>query len=148
MMIGYIKDFFYAYLSTIGFAVLFNAPKSTFIKSGFAGGLGWIIYSFTKSLSSSVIVSTFLASIVIALIGEFFAIIDKNPITVYIIPGIIPLVPGFGLYYTMLSIVEKKFDKAATYGSETLLISIAIASALVIVLSINSYRRQRQTQKQ
>lgn len=143
MMIEYIKDFFYAYLSTIGFAVLFNAPTSTFTKSGLAGGLGWVIYAFAKKLSNSVIVSAFLASIVIALIGELFAIMDKNPITVYIIPGIIPLVPGFGLYYTMLSIVEGKFDKAAAHGSETLLISIAIASALVIVLSINTYRRQR-----
>ncbi|HZK38133.1 MAG TPA: threonine/serine exporter family protein, partial [Clostridia bacterium] len=72
------------------------------------------------------------------------AITDGNPITVYIIPGIIPLVPGFGLYYTMLSVVEKQFDKVADYGSEAFLISMAIAGALVIVLSINTYRRQRQ----
>ncbi len=80
----------------------------------------------------------------IALIGEYLAFIDKNPVTVYIIPGIIPLVPGSGLYHTMLSIMEKQFDGVAEYGSETLMISMAIAGALVIVLSINSYRRQRQ----
>jgi len=139
----YITNFIYAYISTIGFAVLFNAPKSSFIKSGFAGGLGWVIYIFSNNLSGSIIVSTFVASLVIAMIGEFFAIIDKNPITVYIIPGIIPLVPGFALYNTMRSIVEQKFDLAANHGTEALLISIAISGALVIVLSLNSYRRQR-----
>ena len=131
----YITNFFYAYLSTIGFAVLFNAPVSTFIKSGFAGGLGWVIYIFANNMSESVITSAFIASV------------DRNPITVYIIPGIIPLVPGFGLYYTMLSIVERNFDMAANHGTEVLLISIAIAGALVIVLSLNSYRRQRQKKR-
>jgi len=139
----YITNFIYAYLSTMGFAVLFNAPRSSFLKSGFAGGLGWIIYIFTKNLSTSIVAATFIASLVIAIIGEFFAIMDKNPITVYIIPGIIPLVPGFGLYNTMRSIVDRRFDLAANHGTEALLISISIAGALVIVLSINSYRRQR-----
>lgn len=143
-MIEYIKNFFYAYISTVGFAIIFNTPKSALIKSGFVGGLGWIIYTLTKNLSNSIIFSTFIASLSIALIGEYFAFIDKNPVTIYIIPGIIPLVPGFGLYYTMLSIVEKQFDKVAEHGSETLMISMAIAGALVIVLSINSYRRQRR----
>lgn len=143
-MLEYVLSFFYAFLSTLGFAVLFNVPKSSFVKSGLTGGIGWIIFLLTKNLSGSVIGSTFLASFVIAFIGEFFAIIDKNPITVYIIPGIIPLVPGLGLYNTMLSIVEKDFTLAANYGSEVLLISVAISGALVIVLSINSIRRQRQ----
>lgn len=146
-MIEYITNFFFAYLSTIGFAILFNVPASSFIKSGFAGGLGWVIYIFSTNLFGSAIVSTFIASLVIAIIGEIFAIIDKNPITVYIIPGIIPLVPGFGLYYTMLSIVERNFDMAANYGTEVLLISVSIAGALVIVLSINSYRRERQRKR-
>ncbi len=143
-MIEYIKNFLYAYISTIGFAIIFNAPRSTLMKSGFVGGLGWVVYALTKNLSNSIVFSTFLASLAIALIGEYFAVIDKNPNTVYIIPGIIPLVPGFAMYYTMLSIAEKEFDKAAFHGSETLLISIAIASALVIILSISSYARQRQ----
>ena len=143
-MIEYIKNFFHAYISTVGFAIIFNTPKSALIKSGFVGGLGWIIYILTKNLSNSIIFSTFVASIGIALIGEYLAFVDKNPITIYIIPGIIPLVPGFGLYNTMLSIVEKRFDKVAEHGSETLMISMAIAGALVIVLSINSYIRQRR----
>lgn len=143
-MIGYIKNFVHAYMSTVGFAIIFNAPKHTLLKSGFAGGLGWTVYTLAMNISDSVVLATFVAAMTVALIGEYLAITDGNPITVYIIPGIIPLVPGFGLYYTMLSVVEKQFDKVADYGSETFLISMAIAGALVIVLSINTYRRQRQ----
>ncbi|HZK37683.1 MAG TPA: threonine/serine exporter family protein, partial [Clostridia bacterium] len=117
-MIGYIKNFVHAYMSTVGFAIIFNAPKNTLLKSGFAGGLGWTVYTLAMNISDSVVISTFIAAMTVALIGEYLAITDGNPITVYIIPGIIPLVPGFGLYYTMLSVVEKQFDKVADYGSE------------------------------
>ena len=123
---------------------IFNTPKFALVKIGFVGGSGWIIYIFTKDLFNSAIFSTFIAFMGIALIGEYFAITDKNPITIYIIPGIIPLVLEFSLYYTVLSIIEKQFDKVAVHGSETLMISMAIAGALVIVLSINSYRRRRK----
>lgn len=140
----YIKHFIFAYISTIGFAVLFNTPKSALIKSGFGGAIGWVLFLFLNQYSHSTVLSTFVASLLIAFTGEVFAITDKKPITVFIIPGIVPLVPGFGLYNTMVSIVEKKFDNAANYGTESVFIAISIAAALTIVLSLNSYRKQRK----
>ncbi len=52
-------------------------------------------------------------------LGELFARYFKKPATVYIIPGIVPLVPGAGMYYTMLALVEKDFLLAANNGTET-----------------------------
>lgn len=140
----YIKNFFFAYLATIGFAILFNTPKSALIRSGFGGAIGWVIYLYINNVSNSIVLSTFIASLCIAFTGEVFAIIEKKPITIYIIPGIFPLVPGFGLYYTMLSIIEKNYDLAAEYGSTSLLIAVSISAALTIILSLNSYRKQRK----
>ncbi|AOY76957.1 threonine/serine exporter family protein [Clostridium formicaceticum] len=140
----YLKNFVFAYICTIGFAILFNVPKSSLTKSGFAGAFGWIIFILINNTFNSVVVSTFIASFIIALIGEFFAIIGKQPITVYIIPGIVPLVPGFGLYYTMLSILEEDYELAISYGSESLLIAMAIAGSLTIVLSLNSFRKRKK----
>ena len=53
-MIGYIKNFVHAYMSTVGFAIIFNAPKNTLLKSGFAGGLGWTVYTLAMNISDSV----------------------------------------------------------------------------------------------
>ncbi|SDK55640.1 threonine/serine exporter family protein [Natronincola ferrireducens] len=140
----YINNFIYAFICTVGFAILFNVPKTSLIKSGFGGALGWTVFLFINNYFESIVVSTFIASFIIALIGEFFAIVDKMPLTVYIIPGIVPLVPGFGLYYTMLSILEKNYELAINYGSESMLIAIAIGGALTIVLSLSSYRKQKK----
>ncbi|KAB3537287.1 threonine/serine exporter [Alkaliphilus pronyensis] len=143
-MVTYIQNFIFAYVATIGFAILFNTPKSALLKAGFGGAVGWLLYSFINFKSDNIVLATFIASFFIALIGEIFAITNKKPITVFIIPGIVPLVPGFGIYFTMLSILEKNYTKAAQYGSEALLISISIAGALTIVLTLNSYRKKKQ----
>lgn len=143
----YLSHFLYAYICTIGFAVVFNVPKEALFKSGLCGAIGWLVFVSLNRITGSVVIATFTASLLIAFVGEVFAIIEKKPITVYIIPGIVPLVPGFKLYHTIFHIIEQNYAHAATYGRESLLIAIAIAGGLSIVLSINTYRRQRRSYK-
>jgi len=142
-MIFLLKHFLYAFTCTIGFAILFNTPKSSLIKAGFSGAIGWTVYTIANNSSPSIVFSTFAGAFFVALSGEIFAIIDKNPITVYIIPGIVPLVPGYGLYYTMRSILANDYGTAAERGSEAFMVAIAIAAALTIILSLNAYRKRR-----
>lgn len=135
----FILNFIYGFMCTVGFAVLFNVPKSSLFKAGIGGGLGWTINFAINQAGYSIVISTLVASLAIALLGEIFAVLDKQPVTLYIVPGIIPLVPGFGLYYTMLSLLEQNYEMAMQHGIEAMLISILIAAALTIVLSINAY---------
>ncbi|MBM7613905.1 threonine/serine exporter family protein [Alkaliphilus hydrothermalis] len=141
-MIYLLKHLGYAFISTIGFAFIFNTPKAALLRSGLAGAFGWAVYIVVNQVSGSVVLSTFMGSLCIGLVGEVFAILNKNPITVYIIPGIVPLVPGFGLYNTMLSLLENDYDGALLHGSQSVMIAIAIAGALTIALSVNSYRKR------
>lgn len=131
-------------MCAIGFAVLFNVPKKSVTKAGIAGGVGWLIHFTMTEVGASTVIATFLGSLGIAILGEIFAVFDKEPVTLYIIPGIIPLVPGFGIYYTMLSLVEQNYEKALEQGLEAMLIAILIAAALTIVLSVNNFRKKRR----
>ena len=138
------KQFIFAYISTIGFSILFNMPKNAILKSGFNGALGWLIYqSFNINLSSSPIIAVFWSSISVSIIGEFFAMKYKKPATVFIIPGIVPLVPGAGMYYTMLAITERRFIDAANLGNETLFIAASISIGIIISSSISKIFRNR-----
>lgn len=140
-MIYIIQHFIYAFICTIGFAVIFNTPKSSLLKAGFSGAIGWTVYKLANYHSPSIVFSTFAGAFFVALSGEIFAILDKNPITVYIIPGVVPLVPGYSLYYTMRSILANDYATAAERGSEAFMVAIAIAAALTIILSLNAYRK-------
>ncbi|MTI67632.1 MAG: threonine/serine exporter [Firmicutes bacterium] len=133
----FIKQFIYAFISTIGFSIIFNIPRDSIIKSGIGGALGWIVNILINQQLGSSSAGAFLGAITVGLIGEFFARLFKKPATVFIIPGIIPLVPGAGMYYTMRAIIEKKFITAAETGSETFFIAASIATGVIISSSIS-----------
>lgn len=127
-----IKQFILSFLSTVGFSIIFNIPKGYIFKSGIVGSMGWIVFYLTSSFLENNIISTLLASITVGMIGELLARYYRKPATVFIIPGIIPLVPGAGMYYTMLSLVEKDFYTAANKGTEALFIAAAISVGLIV----------------
>ena len=96
-------------------------PKNSIFKSGIAGALGWVTFYIISINFNSHISGTFFAAIAVGILGELLARYYKKPATVYIIPGIVPLVPGAGMYYTMLALVRKDFYVAISKGTETFL---------------------------
>lgn len=143
----YFKNFLFAFLSTIGFSIIFNISRDSIIKSGVNGALGWIIYILFVRVLNSPVSGSFFGALSVGIIGEFFARKFKKPATVFIIPGIIPLVPGSGMYYTMVNITNKNFLEAAEIGSETIFIAAAIASAIIISISSAKIIRETKMKK-
>jgi uncharacterized membrane protein YjjB (DUF3815 family) len=140
-----LKQFIFSFLSTIGFAVLFSSPKESIGKSGFVGATGWVVYFLTYNLLQGKVAGTFCAALSVGILGEILARYYKKPATVYIIPGIVPLVPGAGMYYTMLALVEKDFLMAANTGTETLFIAASISVGIIISTTLSkSIKRVRQ----
>ncbi|MBS4539700.1 threonine/serine exporter family protein [Clostridium sp. D2Q-11] len=143
----YFKNFIFAFISTIGFSIIFNISRDSIIKSGLNGAIGWIIYTILNNTFNSPVVAAFFGALSVGLLGEFFARFFKKPATIFIIPGMVPLVPGSGMYYTMLAITEKRFIDAANIGSETIFIAAAIASAIIISISMSKIIRASKSKK-
>ncbi len=138
-----ILKFIYAFFATIGFAVLFNIPRKEMIYAGVCGGCGWISHIILGDLGVSIIFSSFIGAVVVGLLSEFFAKRRKKPATIFIVPGIIPLVPGYGLYFSMLKIIEEKYDEASRVGFETIMVAVVIAGAIIISTSIGRVFKKR-----
>jgi uncharacterized membrane protein YjjB (DUF3815 family) len=128
--------FLFAFCSTIGFSILFHVPKKHLVTAGFVGALGWVTYTYFTTSGSGNVMACFIGSFVVALVSELFSRAFKDAATIFIIPGILPLVPGAGMYYTMLAILEGDVEKTASVGTETLMMAGAIAVALLVVASI------------
>ncbi len=133
----FIKQFFFSFICTIGFAIFFSIPKNSILKSGITGAIGWVIYIQITNIFSSTILGIFCGALTVGILGEMLARNSKKPATVFIIPGIVPLVPGSGMYYTMLAITEKRFNDAANIGTETIFIAVAIAMGIIISSSLS-----------
>lgn len=73
-----------------------------------------------------------MAAFLVGVFGEILAIKLKKPATVFITPGIVSLVPGAGMYYTMLYLVQNDYSQAAIKGTETLFLAAAIAVGIIV----------------
>lgn len=136
-----------AFLSTAGFAVLFNIPRKEIAYSSFCGMVGWMAYLATGGNQHSVILSAFTGALVVGAIGEVLARVRKQPATVFVVPGIIPLVPGYGLYYAMLQIIEGQYDHAMSVGTETMLVAVAIASGVIVSSSLGRMMKRLRARR-
>lgn len=93
-----------AAVGTIAFSLLFSVPRSYYPYCGLIGGVGWLIYcSLEGALSAAE--ATFFATVGVILLSRFFAVWERCPVTLFLIPGIFPLVPGAGVYWTSYYIV-------------------------------------------
>jgi uncharacterized membrane protein YjjB (DUF3815 family) len=130
-------------LSTLGFAVLFNIPRRHLLTASVNGALGWILYTLILYWGGSAIPACFVGAVTVGLVGELLANLYRKPATIFIIPGIIPFVPGYGIFYTMNSIMLQNFTEAVSKGSESLLIAVAIASGLIVSSSLGRIIRTK-----
>ncbi len=129
-------DFIFAVLSTLGFAGLFNIRGKNLIFAALGGGIGWIAYLACTQNEVSVSLSLFSAATAVSIYSEIMARVLKKPVTVFALSAIIPLVPGYGMYYTMSEFISGNIEKAAYTGLETLINAGSIATGIILISSI------------
>lgn len=117
-------------VSTAAFALLFSVNPKRLAWSCIGGLIGCIIYAFTKDISA--FVSSALAAFAITVYSEIVARSVKAPVVTFLTPGIIPLVPGGALYYTISNIIFKNPEKAAEYGLVALDTCLGIAAGILV----------------
>lgn len=134
-----LKDFITCTVAVIFYSILMSSPKSSIIYAALISGLGYIIFDLFRYIKESEILGYFIATLFIAILGEVFARIKKMPSTIFVFPAIIPLVPGIGLYQTMLKLVQNEYEAALTKGVQTIFIAGAMAVAIAIINVLARY---------
>lgn len=125
-----------SFIGTVAFAVLFNVPKQYYIGGGITGTIGWLIYHGVVTAGGSPTLATFCGTAVVVLISRVLAVYMKCPITIFLISGILPLIPGGSVYYTAYYVVVDDLYMAATKGVLAIKLAFAIALGIVFVVSI------------
>lgn len=125
-----------AFIAVLSFAVLFNAPREQYVWAGLTGAVAWLVYVLVMNWNPSLWLASFLSTMVLTILSRLFAIWRRTPITVFLICGIFPLVPGAGIYYTAYYLIMGDMEMAGAKGMETLKIAVAIALGIVVVLSL------------
>ena len=126
----------FGFFSMLGFGLIFNAPKKMLLLIGLIGAAGmYILFFMTKEYG--LISASFFGACAIAILAEIASRAGKNATTIFIIPGIIPFVPGAPLYETMSSMLEGKYSDAIETGTQAFIIAGSIAAALVFIATFS-----------
>lgn len=132
----YWQHLIFSIIASGSFAVFLSVPKIDIIPSGIIGGIGWVLYMFIYRTTGDLITPYFLATLAIGFMGNICSFQFKKTALVYVLPGIIPLVPGYSMYYTMFYIVNNDYTQAIQKCSEALFIALSISSAILIMSSL------------
>ena len=118
-------QFIVSMIATLSFAVLFCAPKPELIFCGLTGAIGWIVYLICLQFDTGTVIANMVATA-----------IRKNPVTIYLIAGIFPLVPGAGIYYTSYYFIMNQMKDFSRYGMETIKVAGAIVLGIIFGFSL------------
>lgn len=131
MIQKYIIQVIAAGLGAGGYSILFNIRRDKLLYASAGGSLAWIIYILASQfITTNAFITNMLAAAFATLYSEILARIKKAPTTVFLIPSIMPMIPGGGLFYTMSAVISNNtvlFEKYFVTTIETALgISIGI----------------------
>ena len=121
---------------TVGFALLFDCKLRDVPLAAVGAVLGWGVYSLALEAGSPK-TAFFAAALVIGLWAEIVAVVVRRPASIYIVCAILPIVPGSGMYQTMLESVNGDLPGSLQAGFETLMAAGAIAAGLAVSSAIS-----------
>jgi len=142
------KDLAYCFIASSFFSVLISTPKRGIIPASLLATVGYILYDAVFVTTGREVMAYFIGTLFIAIVGEVMARILKMPSIMFTVPAIVPLVPGVGIYRTMLYLVEDNYSMAVRQGTTTLFIAgamaVAIAAASILVRDVYARIRKKQ----
>ena len=129
-------QFIVSMIATISFAILFNAPRKEVLFCGLTGAFGWMIYYLITAQDINNVLASLIAAFGLTLLTRVLAVARANPVTVYLLPGIFPLVPGAGIYYTAYYLFTGDSAMSGAKCLETVYIAGAIVFGIIFGFGI------------
>ena len=140
-----VAQLFLAGAGTLSFAILFACPRKSLPCCAIVGAVGWFFYELLTMLGVDSAAASLVAVIPLTLLARIFAVVLKTPVTVFLLSGIFPLVPGAGIYYCAYYFIQNNNTLALANGISTFKTAVALAIGITLVLCLpmpHSFRKK------
>lgn len=124
---------FMSFTGAFAFSILFNIKGKRLLFASLGGLLCGLVFYLSSFFSDREALYYFAASTAVTIYAEIAARLLKTPATTFLGSGIIPLVPGGTLYFTMSAAIHGDLEKFFGMGMEAAYIAIAIAAGILVV---------------
>ena len=126
-MKSFVMPVIWAALSSFGFAMMFGLRSKKLIYVAIGGALTWLSYLVSMKAGIDEIIAYAIAACLGTFFSEIMARIIKTPVTAFVIPVNIPLVPGASLYYSLLALLQKDYETYTLRGRYAAAVTVALA---------------------
>lgn len=123
-------------VGTLGFNILFNIRGKKLVFATLGGLISWSIFLALQPLLPGETIRYFLSSAAVTVYGEVLARKVKTPTTTFLVPSVIPLIPGSALYYTMNYALKKQWTDFAHQAFYTLQLAMSLAVGIIAVTTV------------
>lgn len=125
-----------AFLAIYGFSLILEVPKKYLLFTGLSGGICWFVYYAVIDAGYSLIAAAFLCSAAVSVLSHILARVLKAPVTVFLVAGILPAVPGASIYRCVYYMIQGQPELSNFHLIQVLQIAGAMAMAIFIVDSL------------
>ena len=122
----------FSFISSITFGVLCNVPRRSLIAGGVIGMIGWMGYWGLSSNGIGVFLSSLFCSLLLAYAGQIAAHLFKKPLTVFFVPGLVPVVPGITFYEAFKKLLLNEYTQSFYVFLDVAYCAVGITCGLVI----------------
>ncbi|MFC4767563.1 threonine/serine exporter family protein [Effusibacillus consociatus] len=132
------------FLATVAFAVIYNVPKRALLPAGLVGAGALLIRDGAEALHMSPVAGVFAGAFFVSVASEVLARMQKLPGTVFIVSGILMLVPGMSALNTMRAFVAEDYITGIANATQTFLMAGGVAAGLVLAGALVRMDRRKQ----
>ena len=121
------------FIGIFSFAIMTETPRKYVLIAGLVGAASGGVYLLSEQLGSGAVWASFFSAFAAAIIAHILARLLKAPVTLFLIAGILPTVPGGGMYRIVANALDHNQAQLTTSLLETLEIAGCIALAVFFV---------------
>ncbi len=118
-------------LGTLGFNLLFHIRGRKLLLATLGGVISWSVFLALEFILPGEPIRYLISAATITVYGEVLARMEKTPTTTFLVPSVVPLIPGSSLYYTMNYALNRQWEEFAQKGFYTLELALALAVGII-----------------
>lgn len=138
-----LKDMALALVVVFFSGVVVHLPRNTLLLAGLTGTLGWLANKLAGKCNLPAVFAALLGAALIGFLAEFLAKRSKVPSTVFVVSGILPLVPSSIAYNSMYNFIQGRYLEGIAKGIDTVLIAAHIAGGIAVASVTARYLREK-----
>lgn len=132
-----------AFIAVAAYAIRLEVPRYAIIAAGALGAAGWLGFVTVTPPLGRVDpgVATLVTSVVIGIVGRVLAGRAGAPAALWVVPAILPLLPGLQIVTAMLAVSDlARITGLLAAAVTAFLIGVGVASGDIIVLAVRGVR--------